>query len=153
VLDGEFLYGIRLPISEESFNYCPADGCNVENPDLAVEACSPPQSIVQDVKAILSASQADVGSVEYLVNEADGQVYYYDINPLSNFVADALNVVGFDPFARFVDYILDRARMSEQVDVLAARHYGRKRPQQVGESGSPDHGMACSSGVLSEEVV
>ena len=42
--DGEFLYAIRLPTSDESFNYCPADGCNVENPDLAVEACSPPES-------------------------------------------------------------------------------------------------------------
>ncbi len=57
-------------------------------------------------RSILAASQADVGSVEYLVNEADGQVYYYDVNPLSNFVADAPNVVGFDPFARFVDYVL-----------------------------------------------
>jgi hypothetical protein len=113
VLDGEFLYAIRLPISEESFNYCPADGCNVENPDLAVEACSPPESIVQDVKSILAASQTDVGSVEYLVGRADGQVYYYDINPLSNFVADAPNVVGFDPFVRFVDFILERARMME----------------------------------------
>jgi hypothetical protein len=24
---------------------------------------------------------------------------------LSNFVADAVNVVGFDPYARFVDYL------------------------------------------------
>jgi hypothetical protein len=29
--------------------------------------------------------------------------------PLSNFVADALNVVGFDPVERFVDFILRRA--------------------------------------------
>ena len=28
---------------------------------------------------------------------------------LSNFVADAVNVVGFDPFAKFVDYIEERA--------------------------------------------
>jgi hypothetical protein len=34
ILDGEFLYALCLPISEMSFNYCPADGCNIDNPDL-----------------------------------------------------------------------------------------------------------------------
>jgi hypothetical protein len=29
----------------------------------------------------------------------------YDINALSNFVADAPSVIGFDPFERLVDYI------------------------------------------------
>lgn len=33
----------------------------------------------------------------------------YDINPLSSIVADAPNVIGFDPFEPFVDVILDRA--------------------------------------------
>ena len=41
---------------------------------------------------------------------------YYDINPLSNFVADAPKVVGFDPWARFVDYILRRAGMQDDKD-------------------------------------
>ena len=27
VLDGELLYAISLPVSSNSFNYCPADGC------------------------------------------------------------------------------------------------------------------------------
>lgn len=38
-----------------------------------------------------------------------GKHYFYDINALSHFVADARNVVGFDPFARLVDYIVERA--------------------------------------------
>ncbi|MGD9147190.1 MAG: hypothetical protein PVI80_16605 [Anaerolineae bacterium] len=113
ILAGEYLYAIRLPISEDSFNYCPADGCNVEDPDLAVEPHSPPEPVIEDVKRILSASQADLGSVEYLINEADGRVYYYDINPLSNFVADAPRVIGFDPIERFVDVILHRAGLQE----------------------------------------
>ena len=29
ILNHDFLYGIRLPVLKESFNYCPADGCNV----------------------------------------------------------------------------------------------------------------------------
>ena len=37
------------------------------------------------------------------------QTPIHDINPLSNFVADAASVIGFDPFDRFVDVLLDRA--------------------------------------------
>jgi len=43
------------------------------------------------------------------VNDRDGEAYFYDINALSNFVADAATVVGFDPFVQLVDLIEDRA--------------------------------------------
>jgi biotin carboxylase len=109
ILDGDFLYAIRLPIVEHSFNYCPADGCNVGVPSLAAASVSPPPKVIRDVARILEASQSDLGSVEYLVSQADGQVYYYDVNPLSNFVADARRVIGFDPVERLVDYIIGRA--------------------------------------------
>jgi hypothetical protein len=46
-----------------------------------------------------------VGGIEYLIDDRDGRRYVYDINALSNFVADAPNVVGFDPFERLVDYL------------------------------------------------
>ena len=45
-----------------------------------------------------------------MVDDRDGKIVYYDINALSNFVADAKNVVGFDPFARLVDYLQLRAK-------------------------------------------
>ena len=41
--------------------------------------------------------------------ERDGRHYFYDLNALSNFVTDAPSLVGFDPTARFVDYLLQRA--------------------------------------------
>jgi hypothetical protein len=44
------------------------------------------------------------------VNDLDGEAYFYDINALSNFVADAPNVVGFDPFVQLADLIEDRAK-------------------------------------------
>ena len=51
----------------------------------------------------------DVGGVEYLESSRDGQIYLYDVNALSNFVTDAPRLVGFDPFARFVDFLERRA--------------------------------------------
>ncbi len=109
ILDGAFLYAIRLPIADDSFNYCPADGCQVGNPDLAVEAFAPPVGVIDDARRILAAAQADLGSVEYLINDRDGRVAYYDVNPLSNFVAGAPKILGFDPTARLVDFIHRRA--------------------------------------------
>jgi hypothetical protein len=35
--------------------------------------------------------------------------YFYDLNALSNFVANAPNVVGFDPFVNLVDVVVERA--------------------------------------------
>lgn len=51
----------------------------------------------------------DLGGVEYLVNARTGEPTFYDINALSNFVANAPDVVGFDPFVQLVDLIVDRA--------------------------------------------
>ena len=36
-----------------------------------------------------SSAGIDVGGIEYIIDDRDGQLYYYDINALSNFVADA----------------------------------------------------------------
>jgi hypothetical protein len=40
-----------------------------------------------------------------MVDDRDGRIVYYDINALSNFVANAPQVLGFDPHARLVDYL------------------------------------------------
>ncbi len=124
VLGGEFLYAIRLFLTEGEFNLCPADYClpvaadgrqkdgkvdGVSDRGNLVEAYTPADNIIDDVLRITSAANIEVGGVEYLINERDGEVYYYDINALSNFVADAPNVIGFDPFPRLVDFIVKRA--------------------------------------------
>jgi hypothetical protein len=70
-----------------------------------VEAFTPPTDVIAAVESIVAAAKIDVGGIEYLIDDRTGDVLFYDINALSNFVADAVNVVGFDPYARFVDYL------------------------------------------------
>ena len=65
--------------------------------------------IVEHAIRLVEAGGLDVGGVEYLVAERDGQPYFYDLNALSNFVTDAPAMLGFDPTARFVDFLLGRA--------------------------------------------
>ncbi len=110
VLGGEFLYAIQLKLeSPESFNLCPADYCKPGDPNPPVKAVTPPPEVVDDVLRLTRAAGIEVGGVEYLISERDGERYYHDINALSNFVADAPNVVSFDPFPKLVDYVLEQA--------------------------------------------
>ena len=114
ILDGKFLYAIRLKVQPGVFNLCPADYCDpaqgVVDASNLVEGYIPPDRIIDEAVRIIEAVGADLGGVEYLVNDLDGEAYFYDINVLSNFVANAVDVVGFDPFVQLVDLIEHRAR-------------------------------------------
>jgi D-alanine-D-alanine ligase-like ATP-grasp enzyme len=113
-LDGEFLYAIRLRLTPGTFNLCPADYCDIlgaadTNDEYApIEAFKPSPEIIKDAKRLLDATGADLGGVEYLIDAASGEASFYDINALSNFVADAQTIIGFDPFIDLVDFIADR---------------------------------------------
>jgi carbamoylphosphate synthase large subunit len=118
-LGGKFLYALDILTSGQDFNLCPAEICQVEsvsafledstsgapNPRLKVEICEPPLSATDAVEKIAAFGGIDVGGVEYMVDDRDGRIVYYDINALSNFVANAPQVLGFDPHARLVDYL------------------------------------------------
>ena len=124
VLDGKFLYAINVYPADNSFNLCPADICqttagvelsraacavDAQKNGMRVEEANPPREIIRQVERIASRVELDVGGIEYLIDDRDGKHYFYDINALSNFVADGPNVIGFDPFVRLVDYLVDRA--------------------------------------------
>ncbi len=66
--------------------------------------------MISAVERIMNAAGIEVGGVEYIVDDRDGKLLYYDINALSNFVADGPRVVGFDPFAKLADYLEQEAR-------------------------------------------
>ena len=87
--------------------------CPIDAPKtgLKVEGYTPPPDVVAACERIMQAAGIDVGGIEYMTDDRDGSLVYYDVNALSNFVADALNVVGFDPFARLVDYLQQKAKL------------------------------------------
>jgi Carbamoyl-phosphate synthase L chain, ATP binding domain len=118
-LGGRYLYAIRVHLSGQTFDLCPADICQTaagERLDgacvveaakagLKVEGYRPPPEVIQAIERIVAATAIDVGGIEYMIDDRDGEIYYYDINALSNFVADARRVIGFDPFENLADYL------------------------------------------------
>ena len=123
-LGGQYLYAIKIQMPGNTFNLCPADicqrsdgveltrsACPIDAPrtGMKVAAFTPPREVIDAVEMIVQTAGIDLGGIEYMIDDRDGRLVYYDINALSNFVADAPNVVGFDPFARLVDYLEVRA--------------------------------------------
>jgi glutathione synthase/RimK-type ligase-like ATP-grasp enzyme len=123
-LGGKFLYGIRVYLTGDTFNLCPADicqtsagvelvrnACAIEAPKngLKVEGYTPPANVIASIEKIVQQAGIDVGGIEYIIDDRDGELLYYDVNALSNFVADAINVIGFNPHQRLVDYLEKRA--------------------------------------------
>jgi len=124
-LAGRYLYAIRVHLGPEAgFDLCPADICSTPEglalessacpagaakAGLTVERFDPPAGLIAAAERIAREAHLDVGGIEYLESERDGRLYFYDINALSNFVADPVRVVGFDPTARLVDFLAEKA--------------------------------------------
>ncbi|MBZ5524650.1 MAG: hypothetical protein LAP21_20620 [Acidobacteriia bacterium] len=120
VLGGKYLYAIKVHLTGETFDLCPADickttggeelqrsACPVDAPKtgLRVEGYTPPLEIIASVESIMQTAGIEIGGVEYIIDDRDGRLYFYDINALSNFVADGPRVIGFNPFVNLVDFL------------------------------------------------
>jgi predicted ATP-grasp superfamily ATP-dependent carboligase len=136
VLKGKFLYAIKVHITGETFDLCPADicrtptgvelnraACPVDAPKsgISVEGYDPPREVIADVERIMRESGIELGGIEYITDNRDGQRLYYDINALSNFVADGPRVIGFDPFAKLVDWLEAEAAKVNETEAVGVR--------------------------------
>jgi glutathione synthase/RimK-type ligase-like ATP-grasp enzyme len=104
-LAGKFLYAIEVESGGDSFDLCPADACAVTRGPIRMAAVQPAAELIEAAEKIAQATGLAVGGVEYLIDDRDGTPRFYDINALSNFVAKPLDVLGWDPHDRLVDFL------------------------------------------------
>ena len=105
-LAGRFLYAIEVE-SGSSFDLCPADACVAEpgREAIRMKSVDPGDELIDAAERIAQAAGLDVGGVEVVIDDRDGIPRFYDINALSNFVARPLEVLGWDPHERLVDFL------------------------------------------------
>jgi glutathione synthase/RimK-type ligase-like ATP-grasp enzyme len=105
-LAGKYLYAIAVETGA-AFDLCPADACLAAPGRAAIRMVSvtPPPDLIEAAERVARAVGLDVGGVEYLIDDRDGVARFYDINALSNFVANPLDVLGWDPHERLVDFL------------------------------------------------
>lgn len=105
LLAGKFLYAIALEGAGSTFDLCPADVCLVNRPTIKVSDFRPPESIQSAVRHVGTLAGLDLGGIEYIVDERDGSMKFYDFNAMSNFVANPNQVLGFDPHDSLADFL------------------------------------------------
>lgn len=105
-LDRRYLYAIEVA-GGGAFDLCPADAC-VAGSGISMRAVEPAPELVEAAERVARAIDLDVGGVEVMVDDRDGIPRFYDINAMSNFVAKPLEVLGWDPHERLVDYLIEQ---------------------------------------------
>lgn len=105
-LGGRFLYAIAIETGG-SFDLCPAEACMAAPAREAIRmtAVDPGPELIDAAERIAQAVSLDVGGVEVVIDARDGVPRFYDINALSNFIANPLGVLGWDPHERLVDFL------------------------------------------------
>ena len=108
-LNGRFLYAIALDGAGSTFDLCPADVCAADRQaagtPITITAFKPDAQTIAAVEQVAQAAHLDVGGIEFMVDDRDGTARFYDINALSNFVANPLDVLGYDPHENLVDFL------------------------------------------------
>ncbi len=102
-LDRNYLYAIEIA-GGGAFDLCPADAC-VADSGISMKAVEPAPELVAAVEKIARAMDLDVGGIEVMIDDRDGVPRFYDINALSNFVAQPLDVLGWDPHEKLIDWL------------------------------------------------
>jgi hypothetical protein len=115
VLDGKLLYALALDGAGSTFDLCPADVCMVDKPTITISEFKPPAEIARAVEKVAKMSGLDVGGIEYMIDDRDGVPRFYDLNAMSNFVAKPLEVLGWDPHDKLVDYLLGLIAAQQKV--------------------------------------
>ncbi len=105
-MNGKFLYAIDVD-GGGGFDLCPADACLVEpgKAAITITRADPAPALIEAAECVSRAAGMDIGGIEVMIDDRDGVPRFYDINGFSNFVANPLDVLGWDPHEPLVDWL------------------------------------------------
>jgi len=116
IVDGRFLYAIRSS-TEQGFQLCPADACQLDDQFCPVGAAGPDDRfrlreditasdpLVRKLVAFCRAHRLDVAGIEF-VEDAHGNRFTYDINGTTNYNSDLEEVHGLHGMGAIADLCL-----------------------------------------------
>lgn len=101
-----FVYAIAVDGGGQ-FDLCPADACvsTPGKPVVTMTKFEPSEEQIEAARSLVRAAGIDVGGCEALIDQATGELIFYDINAFSNFAANAVELLGFDPHEQLADML------------------------------------------------
>ncbi|NCD69163.1 ATP-grasp domain-containing protein [Mucilaginibacter agri] len=91
----------------------------VRKNDSKADAYIPSAEVIKTVETIVQMAGVDIGGVEYVIDDRNGDILYYEVNTHADFVPDVANVTGFDPYERVADYLENEIiRRAEDIAVV-----------------------------------
>ena len=123
-VDGEFLYAITSDTSD-GFELCPADACRTDEDRCAVDGDDSlfalredvPAALIDRYKDFLAREQIDIAGIEF-IEDADGQIWTYDINGTTNYSPEVENEHDLSGMAAVADLLkreLEAAATAEHI--------------------------------------
>lgn len=104
ILDGQVLYCLKVQRGGAGYNLCPADACAAAS-GAVFTRCEPLPEAETIALNAARLGRIDLCGIEYIIDHRTGEPVFYDLNVLSNFAANAREVVGFDPHERLAEYL------------------------------------------------
>jgi glutathione synthase/RimK-type ligase-like ATP-grasp enzyme len=105
-MECRFLYAIDVD-GGGGFDLCPADICLAApgKEAITISRADPAPELIEAAERISRAAGLDIGGIEVMIDDRDGTPRFYDINGFSNFVANPLDVLGWDPHERLAGWL------------------------------------------------
>lgn len=127
---GKFLYAVKVDTSE-GFELCPADGCSIEEQfchtdggnttdegDAKFEILKDYEDpIVSYYEKFLQKNAIDVAGIE-AIQDAEGNLYTYDVNTNTNYNTDAEAIAGIHGMLELAKYLDDLLRNKEMEEAV-----------------------------------
>ncbi|KQL35374.1 RimK family alpha-L-glutamate ligase [Psychrobacillus sp. FJAT-21963] len=120
-IGGKYVYAVRVDTSE-GFELCPADSCQIGDAFCPGEEPAMKFEIKEDIDAswieryesFLQVNKIDVAGIEF-IQDANGEVYTYDVNTNTNYNADAeakKQKYGMLELAKFLGKALENTKVN-----------------------------------------
>lgn len=113
MLGGRYLYALDIQSGEDTFDLCPADATESGRPPVHMVRAEPPPGVITACEMLAREAGMEACGIEYMIDDRCGTPRFYDINGLSNFVANPMDVLGWDPHDRLVARLAEIIRRAK----------------------------------------
>lgn len=110
VLGGRYLYGVDVAAAEDALMLASPDDRLQRLAQRRRRRAEPPPGLIAAAEMLARESGMEVCSIEYMIDDQCGTPRFHDINGVSPFVDNPMDVLGWDPHDRLVERLWHHIR-------------------------------------------